>query len=99
MLRLFPTAVHDTARRGLYRLLGGSPCAPLFLSAHAGGDVWEFDWQSTRVVRRYHPPRSLLQRLLHPDRAEDGLARPLHAVRALTRAAGRMNKKPSWSRG
>jgi len=79
MLRLIPAGVHDTARRGLCRLLGGSPCALLPLSAHTGGDVWDLDWQSTRVVRRYHPPRPLLQRLLHPDRAEDGLARALLA--------------------
>jgi WD40 repeat protein len=85
-MRLTLTAVHDTRLRGLCRVAGGLPSSPLLLSTHTGGEVWELDWQSKRIVRQYRPQRPLVQRLLHPASSAaspDGIERPLHAVRAI----------------
>jgi WD40 repeat protein len=78
--------VYDTGIRELYRLAGGPPSSPLVLCAHTGGNIWELDWQSRRIVRRYCPRRPLLQRLRQSGGAEDGVERPLHEVRAIVAA-------------
>lgn len=77
----------DTGLRGLYRLAGDQPAGPIYLSLHARGDVWAFDWTAQRLQRLYRPRRTPLQRLHDHLRrrpiADGSQERPLHEVRSL----------------